>query len=124
MSNFEVHNKDELGYTQKSEKYWFSAANDEKPVFYAKTGIASKEGFEGTTIGKVIVKAAEENADKLALAVEENVGNLEALTRENGKFVYAEAQKIEDWKGWTYGQLLDDVRALAKGMINLGLKTA
>eukprot|EP00924_Labyrinthula_sp_SR-Ha-C_P005030 maker-scaffold_1-snap-gene-19.26-mRNA-1 protein AED:0.01 eAED:0.01 QI:133/1/1/1/1/1/2/168/737 len=114
---FKNKKSDLCGYDKPpGTKYWISDPQGEALLQQSATGLANyEEGVPLRTTPEILELAAEKSGDKPALRTE-GVYSLGA----DGKAT--PAKPLDDWKTWTYGQYLDDVKSVAKAFIDLGLQ--
>jgi long-chain-fatty-acid--CoA ligase ACSBG len=95
---------------------WFTCEpNGEIQPRLATRGKASEQGTLPNTSIALLQKAVERCRDKPHSKVERGL----PLVKDN---VAPDPLPAEDWKTWTYGQLHDEIRSIAKAFIKLGMQ--
>jgi len=95
---------------------WFTCEpNGEVQPRLATRGKASEQGTPPSTSISLLLKAVERCRDKPHSKVERGLPPV----KDN---VAPDPLPAEDWKTWTYGQLHDEIRSIAKAFIKLGMQ--
>eukprot|EP00930_Biecheleria_cincta_P042419 TRINITY_DN29195_c0_g1_i1.p1 TRINITY_DN29195_c0_g1~~TRINITY_DN29195_c0_g1_i1.p1 ORF type:complete len:1198 (-),score=177.89 TRINITY_DN29195_c0_g1_i1:176-3691(-) len=93
-------------------------ADQECPIMYSFTGVASAEGSPPTTLIDLLATAASKVPRELAICVEP----LEGPCPKDGKMEATKSKPISQWTRWTWTEYKADVEKAARAFIHLGVE--